>query len=147
MGLICPIGPINSYRSYPSPILFFSGFVHGKCCFRFCEGAFLPVGAAGSASLVAPDAVADAETLVLFYALAADIAVVFPHLFKKGFRIVECFLRGHRSSFDCKNTRRMARLQGISRGIGGRVMYHSLCQEQKLGYHHSEEPFTVQNYD
>jgi len=29
----------------------------------------------------------------------------------------------------------------------GRVMYHSLCQEQKLGYHHSEEPTTVQNYD
>ena len=31
--------------------------------------------------------------------------------------------------------------------FGGLVMYHSLCQEQKLGYHHSEEPTTVQNYD
>jgi hypothetical protein len=65
------------------------------------------VGAAGFASFVAPGFFAYAETLVFFYALAADIAVVFSEFLKEGFCIVQGFLlRGHEVSFESKNTRR-----------------------------------------
>jgi len=63
------------------------------------------VGAAGFASLVAPGVFAYAKTLVFFYALAADITVIFSEFLKEGFRIIQgLLLRGHEVSFEGKNT-------------------------------------------